>query len=160
MAAHSEWESGAVGGLAAFGRRDDTERVPLCGTLPMLGEHLPLGIRSRTGCNLFRRSRFLLSGDHGPRLREGLRGMTEQDDWQREFDIGWADSAEHKEPSARARMLAARWKENPPDPMPFRADPTPVRGSRRSSWVSTVVVLGCVAAVIVLLGWAQMRSRY
>ncbi|RZU37809.1 hypothetical protein EV284_2993 [Streptomyces sp. BK022] len=86
--------------------------------------------------------------------------MTEQDDWQREFDIRWADSAAHKEPSARARMLAARWKENPPAPLPFRADPTPVRGSRRSSWVSTVVVLGCVAAVIVLLGWAQMRSPY
>ncbi|MFF9374909.1 hypothetical protein ACF1BB_10255 [Streptomyces griseoluteus] len=86
--------------------------------------------------------------------------MAEQDDWQREFDIGWADSAEHKEPSARARMLAARWKENPPAPLPFRADPTPARGSRRSSWVSTVVVLGCVAAVILLLGWAQMRSPY
>ncbi|MFB7777058.1 hypothetical protein [Streptomyces bauhiniae] len=86
--------------------------------------------------------------------------MAEQGDWDQEFDLGWADSAAHKEPSARARMLAARWKENPPDPMPFRADPTPARGSRRSSWVSTVVVLGCVAAVIVLLGWAQMRSRY
>ncbi|MFF7964123.1 hypothetical protein ACFZC3_01975 [Streptomyces sp. NPDC007903] len=86
--------------------------------------------------------------------------MAEQDDWQREFDLRWADSAEHKEPSARARMLAARWKENPPDPTPFRADPTPPGGSRRSSWVSTVVVLGCVAAVIVLLGWAQMRSSY
>ncbi|MFD4724128.1 hypothetical protein ACPCIU_10675 [Streptomyces seoulensis] len=86
--------------------------------------------------------------------------MTEQDDWQREFDLRWADSAEHKEPSARARMLAARWKENPPDPAPFRADPTPARGSRGGSWVSTAVVLGCVAAVIVLLGWAQMRSGY
>jgi hypothetical protein len=56
-------------------------------------------------------------------------------------------------------MLAARWKENPPDPAPFRADPDPI-SPRRSSWVSTVVVLGCVAAVIVLLGWAQMRSSY
>ncbi|MFK4110198.1 hypothetical protein [Streptomyces sp. NPDC002176] len=86
--------------------------------------------------------------------------MAEQGDWDGEFDLRWAASAEHKEPSARARMLAARWKENPPDPAPFRADPTPVRGSRRSSWVSTAVVLGCVAAVIVLLGWAQMRSGY
>ncbi|MER8031559.1 hypothetical protein ABTZ78_21635 [Streptomyces bauhiniae] len=86
--------------------------------------------------------------------------MAEQDDEQREFDLGWADASEHKEPSARARMLAARWKENPPDPVPFRADPTPVRGSRPSSWLSTVLVLGCVAAVIVLLGWARMRSPY
>ncbi|MFI9391677.1 hypothetical protein [Streptomyces bauhiniae] len=86
--------------------------------------------------------------------------MAEQDDWQREFDLRWADSAEHKEPSARARMLAARWKENPPDPIPFRADPASPGGSRRSSWVSTAVVLGCVAALIVLLGYAQMRSPY
>ncbi|MEU5539382.1 hypothetical protein [Streptomyces sp. NPDC020362] len=85
--------------------------------------------------------------------------MSEQDDWQREFDHKWANSAEHKEPSARARMLAARWKESPPDPAPFRADPEPA-APRRSSWVSTVIVLGCVAAVIVLLGYAQMRSPY
>jgi ferric-dicitrate binding protein FerR (iron transport regulator) len=83
--------------------------------------------------------------------------MTEQADWEREFDHKWANSAEHKEPSARARMLAARWKENPPNPAPFRADPD--QGApRRSSWISTVVVLGCVAAVIALLGYAQMRS--
>ncbi|MFJ9820272.1 hypothetical protein ACIRU3_34390 [Streptomyces sp. NPDC101151] len=85
--------------------------------------------------------------------------MTEQNDWEHEFDHRWANSAEHKEPSARARMLAARWKENPPDPAPFRADPEHT-APRRSSWVSTVVVLGCVAAVIVLLGYAQMRSPY
>jgi ferric-dicitrate binding protein FerR (iron transport regulator) len=81
--------------------------------------------------------------------------MPEQEEWEREFDLRWADSAEHKEPSARARMLAARWKENPPQPVPFRADPDPVR-PRRSSWASTAVVLGCVTAVIVLLGWARV----
>ncbi|MGW4568648.1 SCO2583/SCO2584 N-terminal domain-containing protein [Streptomyces sp. NPDC004561] len=85
--------------------------------------------------------------------------MSELDDWEKEFDHGWANSAQHKEPSARARMLAARWKENPPNPEPFRADPGP-REPRRSSWVSTAVVLGCVAVVIVLLGYAQMRSGY
>ncbi|MEU5309614.1 hypothetical protein [Streptomyces sp. NPDC021562] len=85
--------------------------------------------------------------------------MTQQDGEEREFDLRWADQAEHKEPSARARMLAARWKENPPDPAPFRADPGPVV-PRRSSWVSTAIVLGCVAAVIVLLGYLQTRSPY
>ncbi|MFJ8945741.1 hypothetical protein ACIRG4_21325 [Streptomyces sp. NPDC102395] len=85
--------------------------------------------------------------------------MSEQDDVEREFDIRWADAAEHKEPSARARMLAARWKENPPEPQPFRADPTPA-APRRSSWMSTTIVLGCVAAVIFLLGYAQYRSPY
>ncbi|MEV5309078.1 hypothetical protein [Streptomyces sp. NPDC052610] len=85
--------------------------------------------------------------------------MSEQDDEKREFDLRWADDAEHKEPSARARMLAARWKDNPPGPVPFRADPEP-RTPRRSSWVSTVVVLGCVAAVIVLLGYINFRAPY
>jgi ferric-dicitrate binding protein FerR (iron transport regulator) len=85
--------------------------------------------------------------------------MPEQDDVEREFDLKWADSAEHKEPSARARMLAARWKENPPEPQPFRADPDRV-GPRRSSWVSTAVVLGCVAAIILLLGYAKFRAPY
>ncbi|MHC3472484.1 SCO2583/SCO2584 N-terminal domain-containing protein [Streptomyces sp. 7R007] len=83
----------------------------------------------------------------------------EQDGQEREFDLRWADSAAYKEPSARARMLAARWKENPPGPQPFRADPGPV-APRRSSWVSTAIVLGCVVAVIVLLGWARFRAPY
>ncbi|CAL9599606.1 hypothetical protein SUDANB105_05395 [Streptomyces sp. enrichment culture] len=85
--------------------------------------------------------------------------MSEQDEEKREFDLRWADDAEHKEPSARARMLAARWKDNPPGPVPFRADPEP-RTPRRSSWVSTAVVLGCVAAVIVLLGYINFRAPY
>ncbi|MBT1091564.1 hypothetical protein ACF063_42050 [Streptomyces chartreusis] len=84
----------------------------------------------------------------------------EQDDHEREFDLRWADNAEHKEPSARARMLAARWKENPPEPQPFRADPDHVASRGRSSWVSTTVVLGCVVAVIVLLGYINFRAPY
>ncbi|WEO97839.1 hypothetical protein A6P39_029590 [Streptomyces sp. FXJ1.172] len=84
--------------------------------------------------------------------------MTEQDDWEREFDHRWAESAEHKEPSARARMLAARWKESPPDPAPFRADAGPV--PRRASWASTAVVVGCVLAVMVLIGFVQFHSSY
>ncbi|MCM1976117.1 MULTISPECIES: hypothetical protein [Streptomyces] len=87
--------------------------------------------------------------------------MAEQGDDEREFDIKWADAAAHKEPSARARMLAARWKENPPGPVPFRPEPTPARRSReRRPWVSTLIVFGCVAAVIVLLGYTSMRNSY
>ncbi|MFC9132415.1 hypothetical protein ACFT4A_37045 [Streptomyces sp. NPDC057099] len=89
----------------------------------------------------------------------------EQDGQEREFDLRWADDAEHKEPSARARMLAARWKHNPPGPVPFRPDPdhrsprrrSPARRSR-SSWISTALVFGCVAAVIVLLGYINFRA--
>lgn len=85
--------------------------------------------------------------------------MFQQGDDEREFDIKWADQAEHKEPSARARMLAARWRENPPEPQPFRADPDPVT-PRRSSWVSTAIVFGVVAAMIVFLGWVRFRAPY
>ncbi|MFF0202624.1 hypothetical protein [Streptomyces sp. NPDC005017] len=81
------------------------------------------------------------------------------DDQGREYDLRWADSAEHKEPSARARMLAARWKHDPPGPVPFRPEPGSP-GPRRSSWISTAVVLGCVAAVIVLIGYLNTRSPY
>ncbi|MGW0862685.1 SCO2583/SCO2584 N-terminal domain-containing protein [Streptomyces sp. NPDC002611] len=90
--------------------------------------------------------------------------MTGRDESEREFDLRWADDAEHKEPSARARMLAARWKHNPPGPVPFRPDPdlrSSGRRSRsrsRSSWVSTALVFGCVAAVIVLLGYINFRA--
>lgn len=92
-------------------------------------------------------------------VRDGGTGMSRQDDEEREFDLRWADRAEHKEPSARARMLAARWKENPPQPVPFRADPGPV-ARRRSPWLSTAIVLGTVAVVIVLLGYARFRAPY
>ncbi|MFD0213884.1 hypothetical protein ACFVH9_33545 [Streptomyces hirsutus] len=83
--------------------------------------------------------------------------MSERDDEEREFDIKWADTAEHKEPSARARMLAARWKDNPPGPVPFRGEPEHRASRRSSSWVSTTMVLGCVAAVIVFLGYINFR---
>ncbi|MFC4498903.1 MULTISPECIES: hypothetical protein [Streptomyces] len=80
--------------------------------------------------------------------------MSRQDDEEREFDLRWADQAEQKEPSARARMLAARWKENPPEPVPFRGEPESA-GPRRSSWVSTVIVLGCAVAVVLVLGYTR-----
>ncbi|MFC9509963.1 hypothetical protein [Streptomyces sp. NPDC057002] len=94
----------------------------------------------------------------------------EQDGQEREFDLRWADDAEHKEPSARARMLAARWKHNPPGPVPFRPDPdhrsrgrrsrsrSGPRSRSRSSWISTAVVFGCMAALIVLLGYINFRA--
>jgi len=85
--------------------------------------------------------------------------MREQDDDEREFDIRWADGAQYKEPSARARMLAARWKENPPEPQPFRADPE-YAAPRRSAWRSTAIVLGCVAAVILVLGYARFQAPF
>ncbi|MEV5317502.1 hypothetical protein AB0K92_07500 [Streptomyces sp. NPDC052687] len=86
--------------------------------------------------------------------------MAGRDDEEREFDLRWAESAEHKEPSARARMLAARWKDNPPGPVPFRAAPERRGSSGRRSWVSTTIVLGSVAALIVLIGYINFRAQY
>ncbi|WP_030417750.1 hypothetical protein VM636_22030 [Streptomyces sp. SCSIO 75703] len=88
--------------------------------------------------------------------------MSERHDEEREFDLRWAEGAEHKEPSARARMLAARWKENPPGPVPFRADPEHGRSRHRhrSPWTSAALVLGIVAAVILLLGYVEFRAPF
>jgi hypothetical protein len=85
--------------------------------------------------------------------------VTEHDEFEREFDHQWAKAAAHKEPSARARMLAARWKDNPPAPVPFRGDPEPA-APRRSSWRSAAIVLGSVAALILLIGYARSRAMY
>ena len=98
-------------------------------------------------------------GSDGKRKATGMTGKSEHDDSEREFDLRWAGDAPYKEPSARARMLAARWKENPPEPVPFRGEPEG-SGPRRSSWISTAVVLGCVGAIILLLGYAQFRAPY
>ncbi|GAB2740783.1 hypothetical protein [Streptomyces bullii] len=86
--------------------------------------------------------------------------MSERDDFdQREFDLKWADGAAHKEPSARARMLAARWKHDPPGPVPFRPEPARKAHRPRSPWVSAAIVFGAMAALILLLGYANFRPH-
>jgi hypothetical protein len=65
----------------------------------------------------------------------------------RDESAGWDDlvldedfirSAETAEPSARARMLAARWREQAPDPQPWRSDEPPAgwffSKARRRKW--------------------------
>ncbi|GGN66646.1 hypothetical protein GCM10011579_038250 [Streptomyces albiflavescens] len=52
------------------------------------------------------------------------------------LDENFIRSAETTEPSARARMLAARWREGGPDPQPWRSDEPPAgwffsKGRRR-----------------------------
>ncbi|WP_431035104.1 hypothetical protein ACQYWQ_14885 [Streptomyces sp. P6-2-1] len=49
-------------------------------------------------------------------------------DWDAvEFDMDFIRAADTSEPSARARMLAARWREEggPPSPQPWRSDEPP-----------------------------------
>lgn len=54
------------------------------------------------------------------------------------LDENFIRSAETAEPSARARMLAARWREGGPDPQPWRSDEPPAgwffSKARRRRW--------------------------
>ncbi|GAA3042758.1 SGM_3592 family protein [Streptomyces glomeratus] len=54
------------------------------------------------------------------------------------FDEDFIRSAATTEPSARARMLAARWRNEAPDPQPWRSDEPPAgwffSKARRRRW--------------------------
>ncbi|MGW0706493.1 SGM_3592 family protein [Streptomyces sp. NPDC002643] len=54
------------------------------------------------------------------------------------LDEDFIRSAESSEPSARARMLAARWREQAPAPQPWRSDEPPAgwffSKARRRRW--------------------------
>ncbi|TXS76986.1 hypothetical protein EAO69_11820 [Streptomyces sp. me109] len=72
-------------------------------------------------------------GQHG----EGQRGSG--DGWDEVvLDEDFIRSAGTAEPSARARMLAARWREGGPDPQPWRSDEPPAgwffSKARRRRW--------------------------
>lgn len=77
----------------------------------------------------------------------GRRDGGQRGEGQRESGDGWDDvvldedfirSAGTAEPSARARMLAARWREGGPDPQPWRSDEPPAgwffSKARRRRW--------------------------
>jgi hypothetical protein len=54
------------------------------------------------------------------------------------LDEDFVRSAETTEPSARARMLAARWRAEEPEPQPWRSDEPPAgwffSTARRRKW--------------------------
>ncbi|MGI5196682.1 hypothetical protein ACQEVY_24030 [Streptomyces sp. CA-288835] len=54
------------------------------------------------------------------------------------LDADFIRSAETAEPSARARMLAARWRKGGPEPQPWRSDEPPAgwffSKARRRRW--------------------------
>ncbi|WP_042364628.1 SGM_3592 family protein [Streptacidiphilus neutrinimicus] len=53
------------------------------------------------------------------------------------LDEAFVRGAEVSEPSGRARMLAARWRQEAPEPQPWRADKPPAGwffGRRRRRW--------------------------
>ncbi|BCL29258.1 hypothetical protein ACFFS2_19450 [Streptomyces aurantiacus] len=76
------------------------------------------------------------SDGHGP--GEG-RGEATGEVWDGlVLDEDFIRSADTAEPSARARMLAARWREGGPDPQPWRSDEPPAgwffSKARRRRW--------------------------
>lgn len=55
-----------------------------------------------------------------------------------DLDEDFVRSAGNAEPSARARMLAARWRDGAPEPQPWRSDEPPAgwffSRARRRKW--------------------------
>ncbi|GAA1985136.1 hypothetical protein [Kitasatospora viridis] len=73
-----------------------------------------------------------MSADEGPAGDGG-------GDWDEvELDEAFVRSAPAVEPSGRARMLAARWRREPPEPEPWRSDRPPAgwfwSKARRGWW--------------------------
>ncbi|MFD5627566.1 hypothetical protein [Streptomyces sp. NPDC127072] len=69
----------------------------------------------------------------------GSEGQEPEEAWDDlVLDQDFIRSAETAEPSARARMLAARWREGGPDPQPWRSDEPPAgwffSKARRRRW--------------------------
>ncbi|MFF3938712.1 SGM_3592 family protein [Streptomyces phaeofaciens] len=69
----------------------------------------------------------------------GGRGPSEDETWDDlVLDESFVRAAETAEPSARARMLAARWRAQEPEPQPWRSDEPPAgwffSKARRRRW--------------------------
>ncbi|MEU6775325.1 hypothetical protein [Streptomyces sp. NPDC046759] len=67
------------------------------------------------------------------------QGRSEGDAWDElVLDEAFVRGAETSEPSARARMLAARWRAEEPEPQPWRSDEPPAgwffSRARRRRW--------------------------
>ncbi|MGW0418592.1 SGM_3592 family protein [Streptomyces sp. NPDC003015] len=81
-----------------------------------------------------------MSGHTGHRGRSGCesKGTGMADDWDDlVLDEDFIRSAGTTEPSARARMLAARWRDEEPEPQPWRSDEPPAGwffSKRRRRW--------------------------
>ncbi|MDQ0933963.1 SGM_3592 family protein [Streptomyces turgidiscabies] len=84
---------------------------------------------------------------HGPGKGQGQgqgdgpggSGEVSEEAWDElVLDEGFIRSAGTAEPSARARMLAARWRDEAPEPQPWRSDEPPAgwffSRSRRRWW--------------------------
>jgi hypothetical protein len=75
---------------------------------------------------------------HGGTFGCESKGTGMADDWDDlVLDEDFIRSAGTTEPSARARMLAARWRDEKPEPQPWRSDEPPAGwffSKRRRRW--------------------------
>ncbi|WP_398922765.1 hypothetical protein [Streptomyces sp. I6] len=82
------------------------------------------------------------SGADAARDASGSGADARGDAWDEAvLDDAFVRAAETTEPSARARMLAARWRGSAPEPQPWRSDEPPAgwfwsraRARRRRRW--------------------------
>ncbi|WP_239134780.1 hypothetical protein [Streptomyces sp. SID12488] len=75
----------------------------------------------------------------GPAESGEAYGKVSEETWDElVLDEDFIRSAETAEPSARARMLTARWRNETPEPQPWRSDEPPAgwffSKSRRRRW--------------------------
>ncbi|WP_052442633.1 SCO2583/SCO2584 N-terminal domain-containing protein [Streptacidiphilus neutrinimicus] len=74
------------------------------------------------------------------------------------LDEDFVRAAEHKESSARARMLSARWKKNPPQDTSWRAPVVPLKPRRRRRWQLPLFVLLAAALVLVSMNAKKVHD--
>jgi hypothetical protein len=73
------------------------------------------------------------------------------------LDEDFVNSAEHKEGSARARLLASRWKQQPPQDTAWRAPVVPLRRSR-SRWQLPLGIAVAAGLVLVSMNAGRIHS--
>jgi hypothetical protein len=83
----------------------------------MAGERAQYGDRGQSGSGPGNGSRTGAGSGSGDEAPDGLDGVVLDEDFIR--------SAGTSEPSARARMLAAKWRREEPEPQPWRSDEPP-----------------------------------
>jgi hypothetical protein len=83
----------------------------------MAGERAQYGDRGQSGSGPGNGSRTEAGSGSGDQAPDDLDGVVLDEDFIR--------SAGTSEPSARARMLAAKWRREEPEPQPWRSDEPP-----------------------------------
>ncbi|MEY9874089.1 hypothetical protein ABH931_003583 [Streptacidiphilus sp. MAP12-33] len=74
------------------------------------------------------------------------------------LDEDFVRAAEHKEASARARMLSSRWKKKPPQDTAWRAPVVPLKRRRKVRWQVPLFVLLAAGLVVVSVNAGKVHD--